>query len=77
MTSGTTLCFVLANPWDDPENFSVPKLLRRVADYLDEIGDTEVHDLLLYWDQYVDWRTHTFDEELTPRIKVYYSRDIE
>jgi hypothetical protein len=75
MTQGTTECFLLANPWADPENYNVPKLLRRVADYLDELGDDViVDDLMLYWDRYADWRTKEFDDELTPRIKVYYHR---
>jgi hypothetical protein len=70
---GKTECFLLANPWADPENHSVPKLLRRVADYLDELGDDViVDDLILSWDRYADWRTKEFDNKLTPRIKVYY-----
>jgi hypothetical protein len=78
-TQGTTTsCFVLANPWADPENYSVPKLLRRVAGHIDELGDdVTVSDLTLYWDRYADWRTNEFDDELTPRIKVVYSRNTE
>jgi hypothetical protein len=74
----TTPCFVLANPWSDPENYSLPKLLRRVADHIGNLGDDViVSDLTLYWDRYADWRTNEFDDELTPRVKVYYSRDTE
>jgi hypothetical protein len=56
----------------------MPKLLRRLADCIDELGDDViVRDLLLEWRRGVDPKTYEFDEELGPSITVYYNRETE
>jgi hypothetical protein len=63
--------FSLANPIADPDYYSVPKLLRRVADHIDELGDdVTVRDLRLDWDEYRDPETQQCYEELWPTITV-------
>ena len=67
----TTDGFSLANPRADPGYYSVPKLLRRTADHLDELGDdVTVRDLRLQWEEYLDPQTYKFDEELGPTVTV-------
>jgi hypothetical protein len=63
--------FSLSNPIADPDYYSVPKLLRRTADHLDELGDgVTVRDLRLQWGEYRDPQTHECYEELWPTINV-------
>jgi hypothetical protein len=63
--------FSLSNPIADPDYYSVPKLLRRVADHLDELGDdVTVHDLRLDWEEYKDPETYVCYEQLWPTIAV-------
>jgi hypothetical protein len=67
----TTEGFALANPIADPDYYSVPKLLRRTADHLDELGDdVTVCDLRLGWGKYRDPETHECYEKLWPTITV-------
>jgi hypothetical protein len=70
-----TIEFSMSNPRADPDYFSVPKLLRRLADHPEEFGgDTTVRDLLLEWDEYRDPETHECNERLGPSITFYCSR---
>jgi hypothetical protein len=64
--------FSLSNPIADPDYYSVPKLLRRTADHLDELGDhvVTVRDLRLEWSEYRDPETHECNEKLWPTITV-------
>jgi hypothetical protein len=63
--------FSLSNPIADPDYYSVPKLLRRAADHLEELGDVvTVRDLRLDWGEYRDPETHECYEELWPTIAV-------
>jgi hypothetical protein len=67
--------FSLSNPMADPDYYSVPKLLRRLADHPDEFGDdTVVRDLRLEWSKYRDLETNECNEQLGPSIIVYCSR---
>jgi hypothetical protein len=66
----TTDGFALANPIADPDYYSVPKLLRRAADHLDELNDVTVRDLWLEWSKYKDPETHEYYEKLWPMITV-------
>jgi hypothetical protein len=67
----TTDGFSLSNPIADPDYYSVPKLLRRAADHLDELGDgVTVRDLWLEWDEYKDPETHECYEKLWPTVTV-------
>jgi hypothetical protein len=67
--------FSLSNPRVDPDYYSVPKLLRRLADHPEEFGDdTTVRDLLLEWGEYRDPQTRECNERLGPSITVYCSR---
>jgi hypothetical protein len=60
--------FSMANPEGEPDYYSVPKLLRRVADHLEELGDdVVVFDLLLH--------TEVTADGMAPSINVYYSRE--
>lgn len=61
----TTYHFSQANPEDDPDQGSVPLLLRRVADTIEEYGDIEVNDLLLHIEI-------TSDGDRRPSLTVYY-----
>ena len=71
----TTNEFSLTNPIADPDYYSVPKLLRRLADHPEEFGDdTTVRDLLLELGEYKDPETHEYYERLWPSITVYCSR---
>jgi hypothetical protein len=55
----------IANPEEGPDRYSVPKLLRRVADRIDELGDSViVNDLILH--------TEVTAEGYLPSINVYY-----
>lgn len=64
--------FSLSNPIADSDYYSVPKLLRRTADHLDEFDDVPVHDLWLEWDYYRDPETdeYKYEDELWPSIHV-------
>jgi hypothetical protein len=62
--------FSLSNPIADPDYYSVPKLLRRVADHLEELGDVPVRDLWLELDVYKDPETHEYYEKFWPSITV-------
>jgi hypothetical protein len=67
----TTEGFSLSNPGADPDYYSVPKLLRRTADHLEELGDgVIVRDLRLEWGEYRDPQTDECKEELGPTISV-------
>jgi hypothetical protein len=70
----TTDGVLLSNPRADPGYHSVPKLLRRTADHLDEeLGEgVTVRDLLLEWKDYLDPQTYEFDEEQGPGLNVYW-----
>jgi hypothetical protein len=69
----TTDGVLLSNPRADPDYYSVPKLLRRTADHLEELGDdVAVRDLLLEWKEYLEPQTYEFDEELGPGVAVYW-----
>jgi hypothetical protein len=57
--------FELSNPLG-PGQGNVPALLRRVADAIEELGDIEVHDLILHP------RITRPDGEDWPSIVVYY-----
>lgn len=62
----TAYHFLQANPEDDPNQGSIPLLLRRVADTIEEYGDIQVNDILL--------RTEITDNgDLRPSLKVYYN----
>jgi hypothetical protein len=68
MAEYSTLCFGMANPEAEPDFYSVPKLLRRVADHLDKLGDdVVVGDLLLH--------TRVTADGYEPSIIVYYRRE--
>jgi hypothetical protein len=58
--------FSMTNPEGEPDYYSVPKLLRRVADRIDELGDdVVVFDLVLHIEVTADG--------YAPSINVYYS----
>jgi transposase len=60
--------FSLSNPIAEPDRYSVPKLLRRVADRIDELGnDVIVNDLIL--------PIEPTGERYLPSINVYYYHD--
>jgi hypothetical protein len=69
----TTDGFSLPNAIADPDYHSVPKLLRRAADHLDEQGDVTVRDLRLEFDEYKDPETHEYYEKLWPSITVNWA----
>jgi hypothetical protein len=76
MTEYTTLHFSLTNPRADPDYYSVPKLLRQVAEHIEELGDdVTVGNLLLEWGEHLDPETYEFDKELGPTVTVYYGRE--
>jgi hypothetical protein len=55
----------ITNPEDEPDRYSVPKLLRLVADRIDELGDDViVNDLILH--------IEPTGEGYLPTINVYY-----
>jgi hypothetical protein len=55
----------ITNPEDEPDRYSVPKLLRLVADRIDELGDgVIVNDLILH--------IEVTGEGYLPSINVYY-----
>jgi hypothetical protein len=55
----------ISNPEEEPDRYSVPKLLRRVADRIDELGDDViVNDLILHLE--------VTAEGYLPSINVYY-----
>jgi hypothetical protein len=57
--------FSMTNPKEEPDRYSVPKLLRRVADRIDELGDgVIVKDLILH--------IEVTAEGYLPFINVYY-----
>jgi hypothetical protein len=63
--------FSLSNPRLDPDYYSVPKLLRRLADHPEEFrNDTTVRDLRLDWGEYRDPHTNERNERLGPSITV-------
>jgi hypothetical protein len=71
----TTNEFSLSNPMADPDYYSVPKLLRRLADHPNKFGDDMVmRDLQLEWGKYRDPETNECNERLGPSITVYCSR---
>jgi hypothetical protein len=58
----------ITNPEDEPDRYSVPKLLRLVADRIDELGDDViVKDLILH--------IEVTAEGYLPFINVYYYHD--
>jgi hypothetical protein len=60
--------FSMTNPEDEAERYSVPKLLRRVADRIDELGDDVIiNDLILH--------IEPTGEGYLPSINVYYYHD--
>lgn len=70
--------FSLSNPIADLDYYSVPKLLRRAADHLDELGDdVTVHDLRLDWGKYRDPETLECYEKLWPTIAVNWPDHLE
>jgi hypothetical protein len=78
MTEYTTFHFSLANPRNDPDYYSVPKLLRRVADHIEKLGDdVTVGNLILGWVEHIDPETYESDDKLGPSVTVYYSRNAE
>jgi len=78
MAEYTTFHFSLANPRVDPDYYSVPKLLRRVADHIDDLGDNAtVGNLLLEWGEHIDPETYESDDKLGPTVTVFYSRGNE
>jgi hypothetical protein len=79
-TSGhITFHFSLANSKADPDYHSLPRLLRQMADRIDELGDdATVRDLRFELDEYVDDPLYNPDEEeLAPSLTVFYSRQTE
>jgi hypothetical protein len=55
----------ITNPEEEPDRYSVPKLLRRTADRIDELGnDVVVNDLILH--------IEVTPEGYLPSINVYY-----
>jgi hypothetical protein len=57
----------ITNPEEEPDRYSVPKLLRRVADRIDELGDNVIiNDLILH--------IEVTAEGYLPSINVYYYR---
>jgi hypothetical protein len=57
--------FSMTNPEEEPDYYSVPKLLRRVADRIDELGDDVIiNDLILH--------IEVNAEGYLPSINVYY-----
>jgi hypothetical protein len=60
--------FSMTNPKEEPDRRSVPKLLRRVADHLDELGDDAVvFRLILHTEPAGAGSTHS--------ANTYYSRE--
>jgi hypothetical protein len=55
----------ITNPEEEPDRYSVPKLLRRVADRIDELGDDVIiNDLILH--------IEPTGEGYLPSINLYY-----
>jgi hypothetical protein len=66
--SETVNYFSMTNPEGEPDYYSVPKLLRRVADRIDELGDgVIIKDLILH--------IEVTAEGYLPWINVYYYYD--
>jgi hypothetical protein len=60
--------FALSNPEAEPDFYSMPKLLRRLADYIEELGDdVVVRDINLH--------TKVTAEGYEPTLVVYYRRE--
>jgi hypothetical protein len=60
--------FPTTNPEGEPDRYSVPKLLRRVADRIDELGDDAViFDLIVH--------TEPDGEKVSPSANTYYGRE--
>jgi hypothetical protein len=58
----------ITNPEEESDRYSVPRLLRRVADRIDELGDDAiVNDLILH--------IEVTAEGYLPSINVYYYRE--
>jgi hypothetical protein len=66
MEMGETMNYLsITNPEGESDRYSVPKLLRRVADRIDELGDDViVNDLILH--------IEVTGEGYLPSINVYY-----
>jgi hypothetical protein len=63
--SGPINYLSITNPEEGPDRYSVPKLLRRVADRIDELGDDVIiNDLILH--------IEVGAEGYLPSINVYY-----
>jgi hypothetical protein len=78
MDEYTTFHFSLANPRADSAYYSVSKLLRRVADHIDDLGNgVTVGNLLLEWGEHIDPETYEIDDRLGPTVTVFYSRGNE
>jgi hypothetical protein len=59
--------FSMTNPEGEPDRYSVPRLLRRVADHINELGDDViVNDLILH--------IEVTTEGYLPSLNVYYYR---
>jgi hypothetical protein len=78
-SENTTFHFSLANTKADPDYHSLPRLLRQMADRIDELGDDAiVRDLRFELDEYVDDPLYNPEEEvLAPSLTVFYSRQTE
>jgi hypothetical protein len=75
-----TAChFSLVNSKGNPYYRNLPILLRSMADRIDELGDDAiVRDLRFELDEYVDDPLYNpEEEELTPSLTVFYSRQTE
>jgi hypothetical protein len=60
--------FSMTNPEEEPDRYSVPKLLRLVADRLEELGnDAVVFDLITH--------TEPDSEKVAPSVNTYYGRE--
>lgn len=64
-THFTTHHFSQANPLDAADRESIPALLRRVADTIEDYGDIEVNDIVLR-------NELTQDGDRWPSMTVYY-----
>jgi hypothetical protein len=75
LSDDATFHFSLANSKADPDYHSLPRLLRQMADRIDELGDAVVRDLRFELDEYVDDPLYNPDEdELAPSLACFYSR---
>lgn len=66
MANADTFHFGLPNDYDEPNCQDVPKLFRRVADAIDDLGDVFVYDMVL--------ETVATPKGYLPLVEVYYTR---